>query len=48
MEILNWFAEYWDTVVATILIVVASTDKVVQILFKTAANIRDSWRELIG
>ena len=45
-EILAWFAEYWEALIATLLVAIASLDKVALVLMKTVDNIRDTWREL--
>ena len=46
-KVLNFFSTYWDAIIATILLVIASADKVAIIFLKTAKNIRTEWREFI-
>lgn len=48
MEILDWFAQYWDTMIATALIVLASFDKVAIVAMGTIANIKNEWDSLFG
>ena len=48
MEVLDWIAENLDTIIATVLIVLASFDKVAIVAMGTLRNVLDEWNSLFG
>ena len=46
MKTLTWVADNWEAIMASILVVMASIDKVALIGLKTLRNIVDAWNEL--
>jgi hypothetical protein len=46
MEFSNWIAENWEVMMASVLVVIASIDKVAMVALKTLRNIVDAWYDL--